>query len=388
MKELLWFLWVLLTLLPLVTYGVYYHRRLGTRRKQLLQTLLSLSLDNEYMLMRHGQKYDAWRNCDASKRIEDFECLYFNEDFRAGTSHQDYAWPVLLFTMLCGVGWALTFRTILPEFATLPGADGLWPAGFAYAFIGAYLACLLALIDGFRRYDLDPGHYYAVSYRVMFASFAGYVVTRVPLFDPVALPIVSFAIGLFPLESTWSFITDRAAKTLGAAEPEKHPGAELAKIQGLTDSRNRQKLIDVGITTIQGLATADPLLLFFQTTLPLRTVVDMIDKAILYLYLGDDVEKLRKHGINGVIELVALAKLADRVPAYQGHSNMAPEEALSRVFADIPTDKLIADLAQVIGQTPEELKAFVYNMYYDPMVKFIYEIWGRYLSRPVAKASA
>jgi hypothetical protein len=82
----------------------------------------------------------------------------------------------------------------------------------------------------------------------------------------------------------------------------------LAAIQGLEDSRDRQKLVSLGITTVQALATADPLLLFFRTTLPIRTVVDLIDKAILYLYIGDKVKELRTHGINGMIELVGLAQ--------------------------------------------------------------------------------
>ena len=54
----------------------------------------------------------------------------------------------------------------------------------------------------------------------------------------------------------------------------------------------------------------------------------------------------------------------------------------------INTEKVIADVAQLLDLTADELKAFIYNMYYDPMVKFIYEIWGRYLNRPVAKAVA
>ena len=30
------------------------------------------------------------------------------------------------------------------------------------------------------------------------------------------------------------------------------------------------------------------------------------------------------------------------------------------------------------GQSEDELKAFMYNMYYDPVLIFIYEVWGRY----------
>jgi hypothetical protein len=46
---------------------------------------------------------------------------------------------------------------------------------------------------------------------------------------------------------------------------------------------------------------------------------------------------------------------------------------------------VLNSLATVIGQTPQELKAFIYNMHYDPIVMFIYEIWERYLNRPAER---
>lgn len=388
MTYLLWFLLALATLLPLVTYYVYYHRRLGTRRKQLLQTLLSLSLCDEYMLMRHGEKYGEWKSREPeSKRLAEFEGMYFDEDFRAGHSHRDYAWPVALFAALSGVGWMLTLHRLPGGLAFLGDVSAIFPPALAYGFVGAYLACVLSLFDGFRRYDLDPSLYYSVSFRVAFSGLAAYVIGTAVVAS--LTPLVAFGIGLFPLEQTWNFVTDKAAKAVGAARPEGEVGAELANIQGLEHQRNRQRLIDVGVTTIQGLATADPLWLFFNTTFPLRTVVDLIDKAILNLYLGKEkMDVLRTHGINGVIELVAVAKLAEKSPAYKGKLGADRAEPLVGLFDGIDVDELIKSVGGVLGQTPDELKAFIYNMYYDPMVTFIYDIWGRYLNRPVERLLA
>lgn len=387
MTFLIRFMFFVLSLMPIGTYLVYYYRRLDTRREQLLQTLLSLSLQDEYVLMRHKEKYDEWKKCGGqNKMIDDFEKKYFNLDFRAGHSHQDFVWPLLLFTIFIAIGWVLTLQRVLPDFTPLRGLLKI-PDALAFGFIGAYFACIVTIFDGFRRYDIDPGLYYSVTYRVVFSSIAAYVVSLVGIFATGSVPLVALGIGLFPLERTWNFITERAASILGAGQNEKEVGIELANIQGLEHSTNRQRLIDVGITTVQALATADPLLLFFLTTFPLRSVVDMIDKAILYLYLGDKTKQLRQHGINGVIELVALAKLAEEIPAYQGQEDTPSGEPLGKLFKGLNTDKLLNDIAAVIGQTPEELKAFIYNMYYDPMVKFIYEIWGRYLNRPVERIS-
>ena len=385
MRFLIRFMFLVLALIPIGTYLVYYYRRLDTRRKQLLQTLLSLSLQDEYVLMRHKEKYEEWKKCDGEKdMIDAFENKYFNLDFRAGHSHQDYFWPLLLFTIFAAIGWALTLERVLPNFLPLSGLRTI-PDALAFGFVGAYLACILTIFDGFRRYDLDPGLYYSVTYRVMFSSFAAWVASL--MFNTGFQPIVALGIGLFPLEKTWTFITERASNVLGTGQNEKEIGIELANIQGLEHSNNRQKLIDVGITTVQGLATADPLLVFFLTTFPLRSVIDMIDKAILYLYLGEKVKDLRMHGVNGVIELVALAKLAEEIPAYRNQEDTPSDEQIGKLFKGLDTGKLVNDIAKVIGQTPEELKAFIYNMYYDPMVKFIYEIWGRYLNRPVERIS-
>lgn len=383
MKSLFWVMFILLTALPIATYVAYYYRRLDTRRKQLLQTLVTLSLHEEYMLMRYKNKYLEWKNncSDEKTRIEQFERDYFNLDFRAGHSHWDFMWPVLWFTFFGAIGWLFTLHRVPPHFSPLQDLISI-PDAFAFGFIGAYLACLLAMFDGFRRYDLSPGLYYSLTYRLIFSSFAAYVVSLLAK-TPVE-PLVAFGIGLFPLERTWNFITERAATAVGAGQNEKDVGKELENIQGLEHSTNRQKLIDVGVTSVQGLATSDPLWLFFVTTFPLRTVVDMIDKAILYLYLDKHVEELRRHGINGVIELVALAKLAQEIPAYKSQQE-EPSEPLSKFFIDIDTEQLVNDVAKVIGQTPQELKTFIYNMYYDPMVKLIYEIWGRYLNRPVER---
>lgn len=382
MKSLLWFLFSLLTLLPVITFFVYYYRRLDTRRKQLLQTLLSLSLHEEYMLMRYKDKFSKWKECTTEEiLITTFENSYFNEDFRAGYSHRDFLWPVLLFAIFSGVGWLFTLQRVLSTFVALDLRS--IPDALAYGFIGAYLACILAIFDGFRRYDLSPGLYYSITFRVLFSSVAAYVVGLT--FDAPFEPLVALGIGLFPLERTWNFITERAASAVGAGQNEKEAGLELANIQGLEHSTNRQKLTDIGISTVQGLATADPLLVFFWTTFPLRTVVDMIDKAILYLYLGEDVVKLRKHGVNGVIELVALARLSEGVKAYKSQQDSKP---LSELYAGIKTEDLISNLAEVIHQTPDELKAFIYNMDCDPMVNLIYAIWGRYLQYPVEQTLA
>ena len=376
MKILFWLLTALLTSIPLLMYLAYSIRRLDTRRQLLLENLFTLFLDDDYMRIRHGRSYHAWKEIRSSEeRKKKFELDYFNKDFKAQNGHLDFFPPVALTTVLSGAGWYFVLSHVYPA-AGSPELNQLVPETLAWGFVGAFFASVLVIIEEFRTYSLTPGVYYSLMYRLLFSSTAAFLVGQA--FKDSFSPMLAFGVGLFPIEQTWNFISDKTAQGLGAAKPEGEKGAGLAAIQGLEDSRDRQKLVSLGITTVQALATADPLLLFFRTTLPIRTVVDLIDKAILYLYIGDKVKELRTHGINGMIELVGLVKLIDKTTAFA--SGLAPGggNEFSKLFEEVNAVQLIKDVAKGLGQSEDELKAFMYNMYYDPVLIFIYEVWGRY----------
>jgi hypothetical protein len=371
MSYLLRFVMCLLSVVPAVTCIVYYNRRLGTRRELLKETLISLQLEDAYMCSRHGRT-------EPSERLKMFS-ESFDKDVRAGLSPSDYLWPVSLTTVLGGIGWLLAFSKIYPSITALSDASSFLPGAFAFGFAGAFFAGMLTVFDEFRTFNLGPNVYYAFVYRMLFSSTAAYLAAQV-VRDSYS-PLVAFGIGLFPVEKAWKVITDKTAQVFGAGSSEGEAGAGLASIQGLDDQRNRQKLVSVDISTVQALATADPFWVYFQTTFPLRTIVDMMDKAILYQYIGDSVKELRTHGINGVIELAALVPLANRKAAY---GKMDGTSAGDPFFDSCDIQKVIVDLAKMLKLEPEELEAFIYNLYYDPMVKLLYDIWGRYLNTGAA----
>ena len=367
MSVLLWLLFTILVSSPMITFWVYYLRRRGARRNMLEQSLLSLGLDTVYMQIRHGEKHDQWLGKHRPDQIAEFQAT-FRRDFRSGTRWTDYLWPVTLFTLLSGVGWFLTLAMMHPSFTTAEGAASFLPKTFAYGLTGAYLASLLTIFDEYRRYNLSPGTYYVQSYRLLFASTAAYLFG--PIFTEAYTPLAAFGIGLLPTALTWESVVNRTSRVVGAVKEESEPGFELAQIQGLEQRSVRQRLIDINILTVQALATTDPIFLLFETTLPLRTIVDLIDKAILYLYLGETVKELRQRGINGVIELVTLIGLQEGT-----RSALTTKD----FFKKIDIDQLVNDLATAAKQTPNEFRAFVYNLYHDPLVQFIWDIWSRYL---------
>jgi hypothetical protein len=361
MITLLWFLLCILSAIPAVTCLVYYHRRLGARRTLLKETLTSMSLHEDYMRMRHPE-------CANGK--DEFD-TYFDNDFRAGLSAIDYWWPVGLVTILSLVGWFLAFSRIEND-------KSLFPPMFAFGFVGAFLASLLNMFDDFRTLNLDPSAYYGIAGRLLFSSTAAYL--AVPQTGPA---LIAVGIGLIPVEDVRNFVINRTSQLAGTAAAEGERGLALNVIQGLEDRQTRKQLVDLNIATVQALATSDPFWLFFQTTLPLRSIVDIIDKAILYLYIGESAKELRKHGVNGIIELVALAKLADKQPAYD--LGAEEESAIGAFFQAVDTAKLMQAVGTILKQEPEELRSFIYNCYFDPQVSLVYEIWGKYYNPKTAK---
>ena len=372
MSNLLWFVMWTLSAVPCVTCLVYYYRRLWARRTLLKNTLTSMSLDTDYMKMRHPECKNPSKEFGAC----------FDRDFREGLSAGDYLWPVTLATVLCLVGWFLTLSLVHTSFSGMKEAGTFPPATFAFGFVGAYLASLLNMFDQFRTLNLDPSAYYSIVARLLFSSTAAYLIGHV-MKDPFS-ELAAVGIGLIPVEEVRDFIVNKTSQVAGTAGAEGERGLGLKVIQGLEDRLTRKQLVDMNIATVQALATSDPFWLFFQTTLPLRTIVDMIDKAIVYLYIGDTLNDLRKHGINGVIELVALAKLAAKEPAYEIAD--ADEARIGQFFEQVDAAVLIQKVADTLKQDPAELRAFIYNCYFDPQISLLYEIWGKYYNPKTARA--
>ena len=99
-------------------YLAYSMRRLDTRRQLLLENLFTLFLDDDYMRIRHGRSYHAWKEIRSSEeRKKKFELDYFNKDFKAQNGHQDFFPPVALTTVLSGAGWYFVPAMCIPRLA-------------------------------------------------------------------------------------------------------------------------------------------------------------------------------------------------------------------------------------------------------------------------------
>lgn len=217
----------------------------------------------------------------------------------------------------------------------------------AYAgFAGAYLWCLLDLLQRYRAFDLTPISLHFLWLRLL----AGPVVSAVfaaQIREPGDL-VLAFVVGVFPLQKLAQLARATAQQHLKLGnEPAEQPN--LHKLQGLTrDVIGR--LEEEGCFSTQHLANADPVNLLIKTGFEWKVILDIVDQAILYNYVGDKLEALRPIGVRGAIELVELS--------------------------DPKNDEMILLIATELGQKPVAVEKLIYTLREDPQVDFIWTLWG------------
>ena len=119
--------------------------------------------------------------------------------------------------------------------------------------------------------------------------------------DSPYILVLAFAAGIVPetaLVGIQEYLNRSSAGAVfgrGIAEPNP-----LTNIEGI-DLYDRARLLDEGVSNVEGLAHHDLIELMLQTRIPAPRLVDWIDQSILYLRIGSndgDEGALRSHSIS------------------------------------------------------------------------------------------
>ena len=171
---------------------------------------------------------------------------------------------------------------------------------------GAYVLNLYDMLKRYRVGDLYPSCLHFHWLHMMVAAVLGPLLAQA--FTPSVGRVVAFGIGIFPLKDSLETAKKYAVKrlqlspTAPAAE-----GATLNKLQGLTQE-TIERLEEEGVTSTVHLAYSDPINLLLRTNIPWVILIDLIDQALLFNYLGQRMAELRPLGIRGSIDLAAIAQ--------------------------------------------------------------------------------
>ena len=229
---------------------------------------------------------------------------------------------------------------------------------------GAYLWGLYDVLSRYRLIDLSPVSLHFVWLRLLIATVLGSLAGQ--LFQESLASLGAFVLGTFPVRTLSRFLKEQGKSRLQLSQPAdttEKPGFD--KIEGLTPDLI-DRLADSGIETAETLAYADPLKLLLLTNFEWKVIIDLIDQAYLYVYIGDKIVDLRPLGIRGAIELVEIGDcLRDAATVDLGRQMVAA--IASKVH---PNGDAAKNEAAVIN--------LIRTLDLDPQVTLISTLWGEW----------
>jgi hypothetical protein len=214
--------------------------------------------------------------------------------------------PVVLATVLTAVGWLLALPPtgIDGDWVGTSSPISLWTNAFIiqetpviYAFLGAYFFSLQMLFRRYVREDLRKSAYLAVALRIILAVVGTWAaVTAITTIGKIDLNskyllVIGFVIGVFP-RIAWQFIQG-ASKALmrklrmSAVLPSMESRLPLSDLDGLT-VWHEARLEEEDIENVPNMASAEIVDLMISTRFPPERIIDWVDQAILFTYLGPD----------------------------------------------------------------------------------------------------
>lgn len=341
----------LIPVLPHVIVTLDYSRRLGAKRIRILKLLQNTETLEYYHAAFGGQGGSA----------EEVVCSIFDTIY----NWRSFGWALILNAVVMSLIFgAVVFGT----FGVSQYVDAFishYRVAMAAAFAGSYIWVTAALVQQYSGDDLSPASLHAMWVRVLAATTVASALSPQLLKDNGAIAstaIISFLIAVFPVDTLQNLVRNLARKYLpGLISEGPAQAPSLYKLQGMTE-RVINRLADENIESAERLAYSDPLKLMVRTNVPWVTIVDLIDAALLYGYIGDGIQKTPLMGIRGSIE-------AARLGADLFKTGVDPV-ILQRAEATL------TEFATVLGIGLESARYLILTLWEDQQVQFIWSLFS------------
>lgn len=285
---------------------------------------------------------------------DDFEKLYHE-----GYGRRLFLVPGLLLLIVGLIAITFVVLTVLHTQGNTPNPlFDVKETGIA-AIAGAYMWVVNDFISRARRLDFAPSDISWGALRLIVSVPMGYAFAAVAA-ESVG-PFVAFAVGAFPLSELTSMLRRLTNKSLKLEDTADEASDNIVKLQGV-NATIVERLKNEDITTVTQIAYCDPVRLTMRSNLTFNYVTDCMNSALAWLYLEDDLEKLRPLGMRGAVEIkYLLDDFLSTDPARQADH----ERAVSA----------FPKLAAAIGQGPDTLQLVFCQIAEDPFTVFLHRIW-------------
>lgn len=337
-----------------------FRRRLAVKRRALICLLSDPNILDRYM-----GRFPAGKGLSNAETIaQDYFVTYYNR-------HEYLSALALNFLTGCGALLFITARIGFPSPDLSPHIvsfvqNAAWGNAVLWSLIGSYLWNCYELIRRTSNFDLTPDAFTKMWLKMWIAAAVASIVS----FGITAAlqPAVGFAIGLVSIPVLFEIISDRASKVLNIKSTEGDGNTPIKVLQGAS-SDVIDTLNDCDIENTVQLAYCDPMNVMMSTNLPWLAIIDLIDQALLFNYIGPDITKIRGGGYRGSIEVATIG----------AHLNGPPEERIIGL-------RSLSDFATLLGWSESKAIDLVQTLYADSQVNLIWDLFGgNFITRDKAR---
>jgi hypothetical protein len=344
-----------LAFLPCLFYPVVcvaYYRVLAYKQRQIGNILSHPGVANAFAQTRTS-KTVLTPGADPAKAVESLFGLKYD--------WHSYVFPVAANMILL----AIAIMICLIDIGLSPGFPAVvqeklrfLPVAFFAGVAGAFIWGVYDLLDRYGDVSITPLAFHLLWLRLLAAAVMSSLVQY--LAATSITPLVAFSIGAFPVQTLSDFVRGIAkdkiklSNTESVAQP-----PNLQALQG-TSEKTIEQLGGECIETTQQLANTEPIKLLLETNLEWAVILDLIDQAMLHMYVGDKLNDLRPLGIRGSIEFASIYS--------DLHSGRPEDHARGQAMCSRVAEKL----DQHDGVAVEWLAA---TLWLDPKVKYIRQLW-------------
>ncbi len=190
--------------------------------------------------------------------------------------------------------------------ACRPVLDGETMGLVFFAYLGAYVFAVQEVVRRYNTFDLQPQVYSSIAIRMLIAVAIVYVAA--PLLqaepsgggEPIWPAALAFLIGVFPTQGL-HYLARVAGRFLTPESTQRKP-LPIGNLLGVSPW-HESRLAQMGIDDAQNLATVDIRRLLLTTQFDTQQIVNWVDQAILYVRVGERIQRFRDAQVGTYHEL-------------------------------------------------------------------------------------
>jgi hypothetical protein len=226
-----------------------------------------------------------------------------------------------------------------------------------FGFLGAYLWGHFEILNRFSDNDLNSTVFYKIWLGFLLSGIMGYII-GISIVAPLNI-FIAFGLGAIPLKNIFDFLSDKTSKQLNITKTEiEYEKSNLHFLQGM-NQKIMERIQEEKIYTVQNLSLTNPVKLLLKTNITWAVILDLIDQAILFNYLGEKIITLRDCGIRSALEL----------------TNLTNKVFCEPIGGQTVSDELLNTIAQKLNWEKPLLLNVINNLNIDQQLNFIWQLW-------------